>query len=89
MCSSDLPEKVVFCVDNDSAGKHFIEKIKSILPENLTDKMEILLPDKKDWNEDIKEKKHLQEKEEIQETLNLIKCYLCAHQGWQLFEFCS
>ena len=67
------PEKVVFCVDNDSAGKHFIEKMRSILPENLTDKMEILLPDKKDWNEDIKEKKHLQEKEEIQETLNLIK----------------
>lgn len=67
------PEKVVFCVDNDDAGKHFIEKMRSILPENLKDKMEILVPEKKDWNEDIKEKKYLQEKEEIQETLNLIK----------------
>lgn len=67
------PEKIVFCVDNDDAGKHFIEKMRSILPENLKDKMEILVPEKKDWNEDIKEKKYIQEKEEIQETLNLIK----------------
>lgn len=63
------PEKVVFCVDNDDAGKHFIEKMRSILPENLKDKMEILVPEKKDWNEDIKEKKYLHEKEEIQDTI--------------------
>lgn len=67
------PEKIIFCVDNDNPGKDFIEKMKTILPENLKDKMEILLPEKKDWNEDIKEKKYIQEKEEIQETLNLIK----------------
>lgn len=67
------PEKIIFCVDNDTAGKDFIEKMRSILPENLKDKMEILVPEKKDWNEDIKEKKYIQEKEEIQETLNLIK----------------
>lgn len=63
------PEKVVFCVDNDDAGKHFIEKMRSIIPENLKDKMEILVPEKKDWNEDIKEKKYLHEKEEIQDTI--------------------
>lgn len=67
------PEKVVFCVDNDDAGKNFIEKMKNILPENLRETIEISIPENKDWNEDIKEKKYLQEKEEIQETLNFIK----------------
>lgn len=66
------PEKVVFCVDNDDAGKNFIEKMKNILPENLRETIEISIPENKDWNEDIKEKKYLQEKEEIQETLNSI-----------------
>lgn len=67
------PEKVIFCVDNDDAGRNFVEKMKNILPENLRDKIELLIPEKKDWNEDIKEKKYLKEQEEFYKTLENIQ----------------
>lgn len=67
------PKKIVFCVDNDKAGKEFIEKMEKLIPENLKNHMEILVPEKKDWNEDLKEKKTNDELEEIKKFLKQAK----------------
>lgn len=63
-------EKIVLCVDNDRGGHEFTENLKQAINEVP---VEVLLPEKKDWNEDIKEKKYQMEQAQMKEHFEKIK----------------
>lgn len=47
-------KKVVLCLDNDSAGAKATERLKRILAKNGYTNVRTMLPQNKDWDEDLK-----------------------------------